>query len=427
MSTVLIASTPLLGHVAPMLMVADFLREKGHRVLFLTSEVFRQKVEACGVRFLTLAGTANYDYRQLNTLFTGQEAAAVGLEAHIVHLKRLFADQIPDQYLGLSRVINREKIDLILTDVLFMGNIPLLLEPRGIRPPIVACGVIAPMWRDPGFSPFNGPDSTPEGQRRNLEDHQQFDTAVMPGTTYIDQVLEGLGCAIPGGFRMFDSLYRLPDQFLQFCAADFEYPLIEKRRNLRFVGPILPRSSKSASPLESFKGLDLSKAVVVVTQGTLANTDFDQLINPTILGLADEDVQVVATAGGNDTATIAQAPNAMVKAYVPYDLVLSKARVFVTNGGYNGVQQALSFGVPIVSAGASEDKPQVSARVAWSGVGIDLKTGNPTPTQIRQAVQEIIRNPSYRAQAERLGASITGTTALETIAEIVELGGLGFE
>ena len=70
--------------------------------------------------------------------------------------------------------------------------------------------------------------------------------------------------------------------------------------------------------------------------------------------------------------------------------------------------------------------PQVSARVAWSGVGIDLKTGNPTPTQIRQAVQEVIRNPSYREQAERLGASIIKTTALETIAEIVELGDLGF-
>jgi hypothetical protein len=62
----------------------------------------------------------------------------------------------------------------------------------------------------------------------------------------------------------------------------------------------------------------------------------------------------------------------------------------------------------------------VPARVAWSGAGIDLKTGNLTPAQIRDAVREVTRNPSYKEHAQRLGASIRNTDALETIAEVVE-------
>jgi hypothetical protein len=51
----------------------------------------------------------------MNTLFTQDEAAAVGLEAHIVHLKRIFADCIPDQNLGLGRAMDEREIDALLT------------------------------------------------------------------------------------------------------------------------------------------------------------------------------------------------------------------------------------------------------------------------------------------------------------------------
>jgi UDP:flavonoid glycosyltransferase YjiC (YdhE family) len=35
----------------------------------------------------------------------------------------------------------------------------------------------------------------------------------------------------------------------------------------------------------------------------------------------------------------------------------------VTNGGYGGVQMALAHAVPLVVAGAKEDKPEVAGRV----------------------------------------------------------------
>lgn len=40
------------------------------------------------------------------------------------------------------------------------------------------------------------------------------------------------------------------------------------------------------------------RPVVHVTQGTIANKDFGQLIAPTLRALADEDVLVVVSTGG---------------------------------------------------------------------------------------------------------------------------------
>ena len=68
----------------------------------------------------------------------------------------------------------------------------------------------------------------------------------------------------------------------------------------------------------------------------------------------------------------------------------------------------------------SEDKQFVNQRVAWSGSGIDLKTGSPSPEQIRNAVREILANPVYSERARSLGAEIAKTDALKSIADVVK-------
>jgi hypothetical protein len=105
--------------------------------------------------------------------------------------------------------------------------------------------------------------------------------------------------------------------------------------------------------------------VVFITQGVLANFDFNQLVNPALVGLAEEGVHLMVTAGGSMANTIVAPAKIIVETYIPYDLVLPKTSVFVTNGCYNGVQQALSYGVPVVSAGISEDKSTGKLEWRW--------------------------------------------------------------
>jgi UDP:flavonoid glycosyltransferase YjiC (YdhE family) len=160
---------------------------------------------------------------------------------------------------------------------------------------------------------------------------------------------------------------------------------------------------------------------VHVTQGTLDNADLRRLLEPTIEALAGDDLLVVATTGGPDPGPLRSGlpANARLERFIPHDVLLPHVDVMVTNGGYGGVQQALANGVPLVVAGDSEDKPEVAARVRWSGTGIDLRTGRPTPDKLAAAVRRVLAESSFAARARTLQSEIAQSRPLDTITEVL--------
>jgi UDP:flavonoid glycosyltransferase YjiC (YdhE family) len=92
--------------------------------------------------------------------------------------------------------------------------------------------------------------------------------------------------------------------------------------------------------------------------------------------------------------------------------------VLVTNGGYGSVNQAMSFGIPLVTAGLTEDKADVNARVAWSGVGIDLATNEPTPQALRDAIRTVLDKPNYRSRASLMADAFA---EIDTRSEILRI------
>ncbi|MEK8105903.1 nucleotide disphospho-sugar-binding domain-containing protein [Micromonospora sp. M12] len=155
----------------------------------------------------------------------------------------------------------------------------------------------------------------------------------------------------------------------------FEYPRGDLPEHLRFVGTLPPARSTGYVEPEWWPELSSGRPVVVVTQGTVANTDLHELVIPTVRALADLDVLVVAATAREDGPALVRRAlhgvpdNVRLASFVPFDRLLPHADALVTNGGYGGVQTALYHGVPLVVAGASEDKPEVAARVEWTGSG----------------------------------------------------------
>ncbi len=157
-----------------------------------------------------------------------------------------------------------------------------------------------------------------------------------------------------------------------------------------------------------------------MSQGTVA-TDADQLIRPALAGLADQDVLVIAVTGGTDPGLLGELPaNARVERYLPFEEILPHVDVFVTNGGFGGVQLALAHGVPILTAGRSEDKAEVSARVAYTGVGIDLRTQRPSATQVRLGVRQLLDDDRYRQAAGAVSAEIDAAGRADEAAVLLE-------
>jgi MGT family glycosyltransferase len=401
-----------------MLAVTQHLKSAGHDVTILTGDVFKDKVIDAGLDFVSLTGIANHDYRRPEDFFPDYRNLR-GTDLLIHYFKHVFGDTIPDQDRGIREIMARRPVDLILVDLPYLGTFPLLLGPKNNRPPIVGCGAVPMVMTSTDFAPFSRPDTTPEGLQQNKEANRQFEAALQPATDHINAVLARCG-APPMPHFVFDCMYLLPDLFLQFTGEAFEYPRSNMPETVRFVGPVLPKPSVNFKEPAWWSDLDRGRPVVLVTQGTIANFDFNELIQPTLSALAGEDVLVIAATGRPDIESIVVPSNARVEPFVPFDRLLPKVDVLVTNGGYGAVHQALSFGVPIVIAGETEDKAWVSARVDWSGAGISLGTQNPSESQIRSAVQTALTDRRVRARARTIRQDFKEYNALDLITQLVE-------
>jgi MGT family glycosyltransferase len=214
----------------------------------------------------------------------------------------------------------------------------------------------------------------------------------------------------------------LADRFIVPTVPSFEYPRSDLPANVRFVGAVHPQPSRGYEPPRWWNELEGDRPVVHVTQGTVDNDDLGRLIEPTIEALAGGDAMVVVTTGGRDVGEIGvpMPPNVYAAEYIPHDVLLPKVDVMITNGGYGAVQRAVSTGVPLVVAGSTEDKPEVAARVAWSGAGINLATGTPTPSMIRAAVDEILGDGQYLRRARELEAAFARRDGIAEIAALVD-------
>src|SRR5260370_5495134 len=208
-----------------------------------------------------------------------------------------------------------------------------------------------------------------------------------PVARRLKRSLKDLGVG-PLSMPLFDAVVELADAYMQLTVPSFEFPR-DIPPSVHFIGalPIIPNQA----PLPAWASeLDGSRKVVLVTQGTLANHNFGLLIAPTLTARANEpDLLVVVTAGGRPIDAIpGPVPgNAHLASYLPFEWMLPKVDVFVTNGGYGSGNQAMSYGIPLVAAGLTEDKADVNARIAWSGGGINLATKQPTAPPLRAAVR----------------------------------------
>jgi MGT family glycosyltransferase len=423
---ILIASTPATGHVNPMLAIARILMTDGHEVAIYTGSAFRARVEAAGAEFFSLPPEADLDPTDRVAQVPELKVLPPGPDLLRVVIERVFVDNIPAQHEGMQRLLHCFGPDVIIGDDMFFGVLPMLLG-SSKRPPIVMCGTSILHWRrEDGAPPFLGlpPATTPKQRAEYAAVARDFHEVVDgPVGLRLNKLLKELGAG-PTSMTLFHSTVGLADAYLQLSVPGFEFPR-DIPRSVHFVGtpPIIPNQ---VPPPPWAHELDGSRKVVLVTQGTVANHNFELLIAPTLAALANEpDVLVVATAGGRPIEAIPGTvpSNARIASFLPFEWLLPRVDVLVTNGGYGSVNQAMSFGIPLVTAGMTEDKADVNARVAWSGVGVNLATNEPTPEALRAAVRTVLDRPAYRMRASQMANEFaridTRSEILSIISEVV--------
>jgi UDP:flavonoid glycosyltransferase YjiC (YdhE family) len=161
---------------------------------------------------------------------------------------------------------------------------------------------------------------------------------------------------------------------------------------------------------------------VYFTLGTIFNLESGDLFERVLEGLRELPVDVVATVGRNlDPAELGPQPaNVRIARYLPESEVVPRCRAVVSHGGSGSVLGALSHGLPSVLLPMGADQPQNAARCEQLGVARVLDAVHATPETVREAVADVLSDPSYRSAAERIADEIAGLPDPEATVQLLE-------
>ena len=416
MGRFLLTAMPFTGHVGPMTAVARRLVQRGHDVRFYTGSRFRGRVEASGARLVPWRQAPDFDENDLAATFP-RLVGKKGLRQLLVNVADCFIATAPAQVSDLTAEWADEPWDALAADETSVGAV--LFSERNRTP-----------WTTVSVVPLNlaGPAGPPSGMG--------MATGTSAVTRARDAILRGIVPVIsrplakpladarravgllPDG-RTMDRLVFSPTLIIATGSPLLDYDRSDRPPHLHFVGGLGLPAAAAALP-EWWGDLD-GRRVVLVTQGT-QNIDTDDLIRPALEALDGRDVIAVATTGvaGQDSFPFPVPGNARVGGFLPFGELLPRVDTAITNGGWGSTIAALERGIPLIVAGGDLDKPEVAARVAWTGAGVNLRTGTPKAAAVASALDRVLEEPSFRDAASRVAAELRSLGGADRAAELLE-------
>ncbi len=164
-----------------------------------------------------------------------------------------------------------------------------------------------------------------------------------------------------------------------------------------FVGPCLePRPTEAADPLPD--ALDGERRPLVLVALGSAFNDRPEFYRACAAAFAGRPWRVVMAIGERtDPAALGPpAENVTVARTVPQLRLLERAAAFVSHAGMGSVQESLAAGVPLVLFPQMTEQRANARRVAEHGAGV-LLGPEPTPDEIRAAVERVVSDPAVAA------------------------------
>jgi len=399
MARFLVGTVPYVGHVNQAFPIVRELVRRGHDVWWYTGKAFIKKVEGAGARYIPMQNSPDFSDKDLDEAFPGRKGLT-GLTKLKFELKHIFIDSGVGQFRDFKQILTKFPADVLLCERAFLGA-SIINEMSGIP------------WASYSISilPFNSRDTAPVGLgllpnathvghlRNRFINWLSTEVLFRDVNIYANQVRASLSLP-PLKTSFFDAAVS-PFLYLQGTTQEFEYPRSDLPPQVHFVGPFLPDPPTDFTIPNWWSDLESDRPVIHVTQGTVTRDPTD-LIVPTLKALAQQDVLVIVTTGGLPVDCVKLDPlpsNVRIERFLPHYYLMPKVDVLISNAGYVAVQIALANGVPLVAAGKTEEKAEISNRIAWAGVGINLKTQRPSPSQIRNAVVKLLHEPHFKKNA----------------------------
>lgn len=359
------------GNLTPSIGIARVLENRGHEVRFYGRPDMVDRVEAAGLWAKELAHAYaevdRYSFHPLATVFGYTSSPTVGEE--------------------LVEVVTAEAPDAVVIDGMFSTALH-----------------VAPRFRVP--------------------------TAVMLHT-FFDRLIDGwrANFAMQSDSRVRAGFDPLPDLDVLWGERDilhvntlgsFDGEPATSWSNVVHGAPVLA-SEQRAVPAELPWSDDDTTPVVLLSFSTVPEQRSVEMLQRALDALGPLPVHVVATTGGIvDPVDLSTPANAHVVAFADHDRLMDRASLVVGHGGHGTTMRALAHGLPIVGipAKGADQVPITRLLDEWK-VGRAL-AGDATVDQIRTAVDEVLAEPAFAANAHVRSIALDGIEGAGLAAATVE-------
>ncbi|MCR5447782.1 MAG: glucosyltransferase [Solobacterium sp.] len=373
---------PAYGHTNPTLGLVRRLTGAGHEVYYFSFGKFRSAIEQTGAHFIPCDA---YDFEMEDKENADRVAKDIAYSTELVVSSTLALDDMVTEKIGEIRP------DLIVSDsVAFWGKLAALKH----RIPYVSSTTTFAFNR---YSARYMKQSASQavkmllGIPRSNKQIKRLQEKGYPVRSILDIVQNDNDT----NTIVYTSSYFQP------CADTFS-------DRYHFIGPSI---RPITSPVQK-----TADKTVYISMGTInQNRTF---YRNCIEALKDTDWQVIISMGSNPDTFDDLPPNIQVYDFVDQMAVLSIADGFITHCGMNSVSEALYYEVPLVLFPQTSEQEAVAGRTEELGAGFRLKSIE--GKDIKEALETILFEPSYRNSAVRISESFKSSGGIEEAVEFLE-------
>jgi UDP:flavonoid glycosyltransferase YjiC (YdhE family) len=424
MTKFLFATMPFDGHFNPLTSIAMHLSAQGHDVRWYAGPSYASKLSDLGIPHVPFKRAREVSGENIAELFP-ERAGLKGPKLLSFDLEQVFVANVEHHYHDILEARETFPFDALVCDPGFYAAhlIAAKLNPRVYT---IGVGPLVGLSEDP--PPFFGlkPVRTIVDKLVHRVARALLNSTMREGVKTYNRALatEGLPPVAVGDFL--ELTRRCATYYFQSGVPGFEYPRRSLPANVRFVGPLLPfKNGPMQQSYELEQKIQRYRSVIVVSQGTVDNSDPEKLFVPALEALKGGSHLVVATTGGKNTADLRRRypeDNVVVEDFVDFGLLFGHTDLFICNGGYGSILLALSNGVPILSAGVREGKNDINARIDYFGFGVDLKSERPTPAKIAKGVARVLGEKRFAQNVARVRAEFETYDPLDLIDGFISTG-----
>lgn len=382
MATYAFFNIPAYGHVNPTLAIVQELVRRGHKVSYYLTEDFRDVVQATGAIFQPYESKIK-EMRAVSPAANGTGKPLQVGPTFIFEDKQFVPPQIIDR-------VRAEQPDVIVYDFMCTWARPVLDE-------IDAAAVIT----KPTYA---------SNEHFNLMARMREGLQNMPGASEMRQRMIALMTAQdkPSEHPMNNlvSVFSHAEELnIIFIPKEFQPEGETFDERFLFVGPsIAPRHEGSDFPFDQLKS---DRPLLYISLGSVFNNR-PEFYKQCFAAFADQPWQVLLSIGKHvDPGTLGQQPdNFLLSPYAPQLDILPRTRLFITHAGTNSVMESMYFGVPMILFPQQPEQQMHAQRVVDLGLGVMLDTENVTASMLREAVETVTNDETYRERAQRMQQSV---------------------